>query len=403
VFDGSNWSAWFTSDPINITNSAPSGTVGLVHANATVTDGLAVEVNTHDHDGDEVSVLDVVWERNGVAVPEHRGATHLPSSALAKSETWSATVTLSDGINNTALPPASVTLFNAQPHLEAGVTDTVTSLQPAEVNISVSDADNDALTLVTAWYRNGFLDATLTNRTVVPVDRLAPGQPWRMVATASDGEATTDPVEVTFTVSNLEPEAVITLLDRNLWLGEHLHLTSSDSSDPDGSPLTSHWTLNGQTTTGEQPTLLLDASGTLTLTVTDEHGGTSTAMMNLTAQQGPQVSDVTATFDAQDSTARLEWSWSGEDVTFNVLRNGQIIGETTASAFVDQPPFEGEHTYTIQPFTDNRTYQAGAAQVQMDASVQPVTAETGSTGGLLLFVLLMLGGVTVLLVTWRRP
>jgi len=126
-------------------------------------------------------------------------------------------------------------------------------------------------------------------------------------------------------------------------------------------------------------------------------------MMNLTAQQGPQVSDVTATFDAQDSTARLEWSWSGEDVTFNVLRNGQIIGETTASAFVDQPPFEGEHTYTIQPFTDNRTYQAGAAQVQMDASVQPVTAETGSTGGLLLFVLLMLGGVTVLLVTWRRP
>ena len=403
VFDGSNWSAWFTSDPINITNSAPSGTAALAHANATVTDGLAVEINTHDHDGDDVTVADVVWDRNGLEVAEHRGATYVPSSALAKGETWSASVTLSDGINSTALPPANVTLVNARPHLEAGVTDTVTSLQPAEVNISVSDADNDALTVVTAWYRNGFLDATLANRTVVPVDRLAPAQSWRMVATASDGEASTDPLEVTFTVSNLEPEAVITLLDNNLWFGEHLRVASSASTDPEGRPLTSHWTLNGQTTTGEQPTLLLDASGTLTLTVTDEHGGTSTTTLELTAQQGPLVSDVTATFDTQDSTARLEWSWAGEDVTFNVLRNGQIIGQTTTTSFTDAPPFEGQHTYTVQPFTDNRTYQAGAAQAQVDASVEPVTADTGSTGGLVMFVMLMLGGVTVLLVTWRRP
>jgi hypothetical protein len=403
VFDGSNWSAWFTSDPINITNSAPSGTAALAHANATVTDGLAVEVNTYDHDGDEVSVLDVVWERNGVAMPEHRGATHLPSSALAKGETWSTTVTLSDGINSTALPPANVTVVNARPHLEAGVTDTVTSLAPAEVNISVSDADNDALTVVTAWYRNGFLDATLANRTVVPVDRLAPGQSWRMVATASDGEASTDPLEVTFTVNNLEPEAVITRLDLHLWLGEQLRVSSSASTDPEGGALTSHWTLNGQTTTGEQPTLLLDASGTLTLTVTDQHGGSSTTTLELTAQQGPQVSDVIATFDAQDSTARIDWSWSGEDVTFNVLRSGQIIGHTTTTSFTDAPPFEGQLAYTIQPFTDNRTYQAGAAQVQVEAWVEPVTADTGSTGGLVMFVLLMLGGVTVLLVTWRRP
>jgi len=403
VFDGSNWSAWFTSASINITNSAPSGTATLVHDNATVAEGLTVDVSTRDHDGDEVSVLDVLWQRNGVEVTEHRGATHLLGSALAKGEMWSATVSLTDGSNTTVLPSTNVTLVNARPHLEASVSTTLTSLQPAEVNLSTSDDDGDALTVETAWYRNDFLDATLANRTTVPADRLAPGQTWRMVAVASDGETTTDPVEVAFTVRNLEPEAVITRLDNNLWMGEHLRVASSASTDPEGSVLTSHWTLNGHTTTGEQPTLLLASSGTLMLTVTDEHGGSSTATMDLTAQQGPEVSDATATFDAQDSTARLEWSWSGEDVTFNVLRNGQVIGQTTAMFFTDAPPFEGQHAYTVQPFTDNRTYQAGAATVVLDVMAEPMTTETGSTGGLVMFVLLMLGGISVLLVTWRRP
>ena len=403
VFDGSNWSAWFTSAPINITNSAPSGTATLVHDNATVAEGLTVDVSASDHDGDDVTVADVVWERNGLEVAEHRGATHLPSSALAKGERWSATVSLNDGTNTTVLPSTNVTLVNARPHLEVSVSDTVTSLQPAAVNLSTSDDDGDAVTVATAWYRNDFLDATLANRTVVPADRLAPGQAWRMVAVASDGETTTGPVEVAFTVGNLEPEAVITLLDSNLWLDEHLRVASSASTDPEGSLLTSHWTLNGHTTTGEQPTLLLTSSGTLMLTVTDEHGGTSTATMDLTAQQGPRLGDVTATFDAKDNTARLDWTWSGEDVTFNLLRNGQVIGQTTATSFADAPPFEGQHTYTVQPFTDNRTYQAGAANVVLDVVAEPVTTETGSIGGLVLFVLLMLGGISVLLVTWRRP
>ena len=402
VFDGSNWSAWFTSAPINITNSAPSGTATLTHDNATVAEGLSVDVTTSDHDGDDVTVADVVWERNGLEVAEHRGDTYLPSSAIAKGETWSATVSVDDGSNTTVLPSTNVTLINARPHLEASVSDTVTSLQPAEVNLSMSDADDDAVTVEIAWYRNDFLDATLANRTTVPADRLAPGQTWRMVAVASDGEITTDPVEVAFTVRNLEPEAIITLLDDNLWLGEHLRVTSSASTDPEGSPLTSHWTLNGHTTTGEQPTLLLANSGTLVLTVTDEHGGTTTATMNLTAQQGPRVSDTTAAFDAQDSTARLDWSWSGEDVTFMVYRNGQAIGQTTATFFTDAPPFEGQHTYTVQPFTDNRTYQGGATTVALDVVAEPVTTETGSTGGLVMFLLLMLGGISVLLVTWRR-
>ena len=403
VSDGSVWSAWSTSQEALVVNTAPEGSATITHANFTVVDGFSLSMNTVDIDGDDVSVVDVTWLMNNVTQPVHQGEHTLPKSVLTKGEQWSARVVFSDGQDNTTVDTPSVTITNAVPVLTITAPTEITALAPFDMTVSSSDADNDALTLVTAWYRNGFLDSTLNNATSVPSQRLAPGQTWRIEAFMSDGEASSDTVDIVRTVANLPPVAIVTLLTDDVWIGEEIRVSSVDSSDPENSRLSSIWTLNGATYTGQEVSPVIDEPGTLNLTVTDEHGASTTASMDVVPSLGPRIAQLDIAYDSASAEVDLTWAWSGPEVSFGVWRNGINIGETTGTGFSDTPPTEGLHHYSVQPFTDQRVYHAAVAESSVEASAVAVESPTSSeSGGIALSAFLVTLGATALWLSWRR-
>ena len=403
VSDGSNWSAWSTSEEVTILNAAPRVTAVMNHANATISEGLSLTTTSFDNDGDAVTIIDVDWLMNNELQAAHQGQLLLPSSALTKGERWSASVKFSDGEANITANTETVVLVNAAPSLSVSAPSNTTALAPLNMTVVSSDSDNDTLVLITTWYRNGFRDSTLDNSTFVPAHRLAPGQTWRMEAVVSDGETTSLLVETSRTILNLPPSAVITLLTDNMWTGEEVRVTSASSSDPERSPLSSIWTLNGETVRGEEVTPLLNDTGTLTLTVTDEHGASATTSLNLVASTGPRISGMTTTYEATEAMVDMSWTWNGPDVTFEVWRNGIKIGETDNTFFSDRPPTEGLHSYTIQPTTEDRTYQAAVATTSVQATALAVdTPTTSDDGGVALGAALTVIGIAGLLVSRRR-
>ena len=402
VSDGSNWSAWFTSQEVLVTNAAPTATAEINHLDFTVADGFSLSTTTFDNDGDNVTVGDVIWYLDNQSQTDYRGQHSLPSSALAKGEEWSAEVLFSDGELNITVNTQSVLLTNSAPLVTITTPANITALEPLIVSVNFTDADNDNLTLTTAWYRNGFLDSTLQNATTVPLERLAPGQTWRMEATVDDGETTGQMAELVRTVTNLPPLAVITLLTDEVWMGEEVRVTSSASTDPEQSNLFSTWTLNGVTITGPEAKPIVERSGTLNLTVTDEHGASTTTSITLTPSSGPQITGLSSTFDSASAKVVLEWSWSGPNVGFQILRNGMNIGETTNTSFSDFPPTEGLHVYTVQPFSEDRTYHAGTAEGSVQTTADAAEAESSSEGGGLAIALLLLVLGTLSLVSSRR-
>ena len=79
-----------------------------------------------------------------------------------------------------------------------------------------------------------------------------------------------------------------------------------------------------------------------------------------------------------------------------MLRNGELVAMTTEMTHVDLPLMSGLNTYTVQPFTEERTFLKGTSGValQVDDVVieQPEPAEGlgYGLGGSMVFLLILL-------------
>ena len=127
----------------------------------------------------------------------------------------------------------SATIVNAVPHVNISWPFEANALQNLVPIITVTDADGDAASFTTTWYKNGFRDAGLANATSVPAEKLAPGQTWKLVVEASDGELTTSS-QASTVLENLPPVAEMTLVSSAVWFGETTVLSAAASSDLDG-------------------------------------------------------------------------------------------------------------------------------------------------------------------------
>jgi len=297
---------------------------------------------------------------------------------------------VSDGTGQTEFTTPSVLIENAPPQVAVSWPENPSSLIDLVPIITTEDADGDAVQFSTTWYKNGFRDAGLTNATVVPADRLAPEQAWRLVAVASDGIDSSAEVDASITLANLAPSAAIQRLTTDVWYNETTVLAGSPSMDPDGVIVRYDWSWEGGSATGERLEVVLKDDATITLTVTDDHGATHQANVSLEVEIGPDVRSLQS-FNDDRGNVRLSWTWTGEQVAFNILRNGEVIGTTNATSFDDQPPISGIVTYTVQPVDEERTYIGASDSVSPVLSPAPPEEPGPSTGlGIGLGVVLVL-------------
>jgi Ca2+-binding RTX toxin-like protein len=194
--------------------------------------------------------------------------------------------------------------------------------------------------------------------------------------------------------------------------GDSLTLDASGSSDPDGDPLTYSWTINGHANaaTGVSPTLSwsqLQALGvtdestfTVQVTVTDGHGGASSASTPLTVLDAPLSASATslvavpyeplnqvlvATFTdpggdgtANDYSATVAWGDGDATTSVTITPDATVAGQFDVYA-TKANPYAAVGTYTVQVTVND--VGGSSASVTSTATVSAVAVVPDSCGG----------------------
>ena len=191
---GDRWVTDVVQVPENVpVNNPPSASnVMLSPTDAKTAESLTLSYTYSDPDNDPQSGTEITWYRDSQALPSGtiNGLT-VPSSQTAKGQDWYATVRPSDGVDYGALQTSNtVTNQNTPPTLTA---PEITPSSPNEsedlvASYSVSDDDQDSLTIEIHWYLDGVLVTEFNNDTTVPSIATRGGDEWRVEITASDGE-----------------------------------------------------------------------------------------------------------------------------------------------------------------------------------------------------------------------
>ena len=400
VNDGIEWSSWTSSPTLLVQNTAPiTESISLSHPGAKTSDSISVEFTMSDEDGDIESNSNITWWNNGVQESSLTGLTTLPADSTLKGEIWTVMVNAGDGNDvSTASLSANVTILNSAPTVSLTLSSNVTALGPLNLIITTDDADGDVVETDVAWYRNGFLDGSLTGELSVPIQLLGPGQTWAVHVTPTDSDSTIGSTAIeSITVLNIEPVAQIEVQTETIWIGERAHLDASQSSDVDGQIVEATWTWvdtagNIGMTSGLKIQMIPLANTVVTLTVIDDMGAIATVNMQLIAVQGPVISDFDA--ESKGKLVVLEWTWNGPDATFNILRNGVSVGTTASQSFTDAPLFAGETSYSIQPQIGDEPLVAGVSLSQIVLLETAAVEAPGpsSIGGLVSGIVFLLIG-----------
>jgi hypothetical protein len=191
---GDRWVTDVVQVPENIpVNNPPSASnVMLSPTDAKTAESLTLSYTYSDPDNDPQSGTEITWYRDSQALPSGTitGLT-VPPSQTTKGQDWYATVRPSDGVDYGALQTSNtVTIENTPPTLAA---PEITPPAPdgsedLAVSYSVSDDDQDSLTIEIHWYLDGVLVTEFNNDTTVPSIATREGDEWRVEVSVSDGE-----------------------------------------------------------------------------------------------------------------------------------------------------------------------------------------------------------------------
>ena len=132
-----------------------------------------------------------------------------------------------------------------------------------------------------------------------------------------------------------------------------------------------------------------------TLTITDDYGASANVSLRLKPTPGPSMQNVAGIHDGKGQVS-ISWSWTSTPVSYNILRNGVLIGTTNDTSYTDRPLMSGINTYTLQPFDDERTFLKATGGVSVEVSgveieqPEPAQGLGYGLGGSLVLVLLLL-------------
>ena len=377
VSDDTDWSAWASSPNVEILNSAPViQAASISSTGATTTEDVVLNTSFSDIDDDTLTAV-IDWYLDGALQPEYNNLASLPSSATNKGDVWTAVVQASDGETLSAQSETlTVAILNSKPLLSVHLDENITSQQDLSIESIMSDVDGDVTEISTVtWFRNGFREGSLDNATYVPSSYLGPGQEWSVEVVATDGESSVLSTASVF-INNAPPVSQITVLTASLYAGERVMLSASQSTDSDNSIVRYQWILANEIQTGVDASFLLPASGSIevSLAVTDESGATNTT--NLTLDTIPALPCPSLTQTLSGGAVQLDWTWtSSTRPSFEVSRNGVVLGTTNETTFEDSPNLIGTSTYQIQTILDERILESPCQSPSADVEIESASIE----------------------------
>ena len=377
VNDGTDWSAWTTSSSVEIMNTAPD--LESVHISATevLTDtDITLSPTMSDVDGDALT-MSIVWYLNGISQTAYNNLATLPSSATSKGDAWTAVVQADDGEETSQQSETlSVTVLNSEPLLSLVLDDAVTSQDELSVETTISDIDGDITEIVSiTWFRNGFREGSLDDATNVSSSYLGPGQEWTVEVVVTDGESSVLSA-ASVIIENAPPSAQITVLTESLYPGERVVLSALDSTDPDNSIVRYQWFWTSGSGSGIETSFLMPISGSIevSLIVTDESGATNTTSRQIDSISALPCPNLVQT--ESGSEVQLDWTWTSSTLaSFEIIRNGVVVGLTNETTFTDSPSLMGTSNYQIQTILGDRILESPCQSPSVNVEIESTSHE----------------------------
>ena len=345
---------------------------------------LNVLANDFDVDGDSLALVEVFQPVNGAVSCTSAGVcTYTPEPNFHGANSF--TYRVSDGNGGFKLGSVSVTVtpVNDDPN---AVNDSLTTAEdtPGSLNMLANDGDldGDSITVTTAapTAAHGTVSCTAAGECTYTPEANYNG-PDLFVYGISDGNGGSDTATVSITVTpiNDAPNAVNDSLITTAGTAKNVNVLANDS-DVDGDSLaaTAH-------TTASNGTVNCTAAGvctytpnpgyvgadSFTYTISDGHGGTDTASVNVTVEAAPPNQPPNAVDDslttAQDTVADLNvLANDTDDGAFQLVSNtqpahGSVI--CTVAGDCTYTPAAGYHG------PDSFTYTIGDGQAEDTATV----------------------------------
>jgi serine/threonine protein phosphatase PrpC len=357
---------------VQLANRAPTAVSDSASTHAAPVT-IAVLANDGDPDGDPLTVTAVGTPASGTAVRNaDNTVTYTPNSGTTAS-TDQFTYTVSDGHGGTSTATVSIQLANQAPKAVDDVASTHSAAVIVPVLANDSDPDGDRLT-VTA------VGAATSGTAVLNADGTVTYTPNsgttatsdQFTYTVSDGHGGSSTATVTINIGNQAPVAVN---DTALTAGSPIVIpVLANDSDPDGdrltvtavgTPLYGTATLNADGTVTYTPSGTMFSPDQFTYTISDGHGGTSTA--TVTVALGPGVvAGGTSIKTLYGLPAVVYVLGSDADPYGDSLAVTGVGGGTYGNAFINA---DGTITYIPTPGT-------GA---QMDTFTYTITDQHGGT------------------------
>ena len=376
VNDGTEWSLWSASSNLEILNTAPTLESATISMNEVATnENVTVAATMSDVDGDQTTTS-IRWYLDGAIQLEYNNQATLPSSITNKGESWTAVVQADDGESTSSQSETlSVIILNSDPFLSVSL-ENVTSQDNLLLETTISDIDDDVTEVSTiTWFRNGFREGSLDGATIVPSSYLGPGQEWSVEVNVTDGTSfvisTTSVI-----VENTPPIARISVLTDALYAGERTILSGQTSSDSDNSIVHYQWIWMSGASSGVETSFLMPASGVaeVSLIVTDESGATNTTTITIEPISALACPNLTQTVSG--TKVQLDWTWaSSVPASFEISRNGVVIGVTNETTFTDSPNVLGATNYEIQTMLDNRILESSCQSPSVIVEIDAATTD----------------------------
>ena len=376
VNDGTEWSMWTTSSSFQILNTAPVlESASLSITEAFTNQNVTVMATMSDVDSDEPT-MSISWYLDGEIQLEYNNQATLSSSVTKKGESWTAVVQAYDGeATSPQSETLSVNILNSEPLVSVSLQN-VTSQNDLPVQIDITDIDGDVTEVTTiTWFRNGFRESALDGATTVPSSYLGPGQEWGVEVNVTDGDANVISA-ASIIVENTPPSAEISVLTDVLYAGERATLSGLTSTDPDNSIVRYQWFWENGASSGVEASFLMPVSGSVdvSLIVTDESGATNTTIITLETVSALACPNLTRT--VSDSIVQLDWTWiSPVPATFEISRNGVVIGMTNETTFTDTPNLLGTSNYEVQTLLGDRILESSCQSPEVNADIDSTTIE----------------------------
>jgi hypothetical protein len=195
VNDGESNSTTYSSPKVTIQNTPPTASGLTITLDPYTYTSLTATWNFNDDDGDSQPSDSwiIKWYRNNILQSDFNNLTTVPDSETSKGEVWNYTLKVFDGSNYSIQYNSSITIIQNSIPSASGLTITLTPTTTEDIIASwiYFDMDEDAqnTSWIIYWYKNGVLQPSFTNQTIVLASITHKGELWNYTLKVFDSEA----------------------------------------------------------------------------------------------------------------------------------------------------------------------------------------------------------------------